>query len=69
MEHNENDQRVRSILSNEDLEKVAIRAAEIVKQDIYAGIGKGVVTKALYIIGAACIALAAWLQGRGALGH
>lgn len=54
-------------LTNAEFEAIATRAAEIVEQRMYAAVGRGVVSKALYVLGAGTIALASWLHGAGKL--
>ena len=64
MEHQGHERRA-TILSNEQLEAVAERAAELALEKVYASIGKSIVTKALWVAGAGLAALAAWLKGSG----
>jgi tetrahydromethanopterin S-methyltransferase subunit G len=52
---------------DEIAEKAAERAVEKVFARIYQEVGKGVVRKALYVIGMAVVVLAAWLAGAGHL--
>ena len=59
------DRRLPGRLSDEEFERVAARAADLVKEEFYAAVGKGVVSKILYIAGASLIALAAWMHGKG----
>ena len=63
---NENERR-QTRLSDEEFEKIATRAADIAQERFYAEIGKSVVKKALYVIGAGVVALVAWLGGSGKL--
>lgn len=52
-------------LTEEQLEAIAERAADRALEKVYAQIGKSVVTKTLWLAGAAAIAIAAWLKGTG----
>lgn len=46
-------------------EAIAQRAAELALQHVYASIGKSVVQKFLYLLGAAAVAVYAYFQGKG----
>lgn len=46
---------------------LAEMAAERTLNHVYTSIGKSVITKALWVVGAACCSLAAWLAGAGHL--
>jgi hypothetical protein len=48
-------------------EMLAPKVAEIIKKDLFAGIGETVVKKAMYLVGIAVFALAAWLGAKGLL--
>ena len=56
-------------LSDEQLEEIAERAAEKaiakVTQDLYTSIGKAVLTKVVWSVGVAWVALIIWMQARG----
>lgn len=52
-------------LSEEQIERIAERAAEVALERVYTSIGKSVVNKFLWICGAGALALAAWLNGAG----
>lgn len=54
-------------LSDEQIERIAERAAEVALEKVYTSIGKSVVSKFLWICGAAGLAIAAWLGGAGQL--
>jgi hypothetical protein len=62
----------RFVLSEEQLEAIAERAAELALEtfysDFYAQVGKVTVRSVLYICGAAFTALAIWLGATGKLG-
>lgn len=65
------DRRARNFgqLSDEQLEEIAARAAEKaiakVTQDLYTSIGKAVLTKVIWSVGVAWVALIIWMQARG----
>jgi len=65
------DRRVRNFsqLSDEQLEEIAERAAEKaiakVTQDLYTSIGKAVLTKVVWSVGVAWVALIIWLNAKG----
>jgi hypothetical protein len=48
-------------ISEELFEKLATRAADIVEERIQLAVGKSAIKAAIYIVGAALVALAAWL--------
>ena len=52
-------------LSDEEIEAIAERAAEKAIERVYTQIGKSVVTKFIWLCGAAGLALYAWLSGSG----
>ena len=52
-------------LSEEQLDELAERAAERALEKVYTQIGKSIVQKALWIIGAGCLSLFAWLKAKG----
>lgn len=52
-------------LSEEQIERIAERAAEVALERVYTSIGKSVVQKFLWLVGAGALALAAWLNGAG----
>lgn len=55
------------MLSEDQIEKIAERAAQVALERVYTQIGKSVVSKVLWFAGAATLALAAWLNGSGHL--
>ena len=65
MEYKGHERRAATSLTEEQLEAIAERAAERALEKVYASIGKSVVTKILWVAGAAALALAAWLKGSG----
>jgi hypothetical protein len=56
-------------LTEEQIDEIAERAAEKAVEKViehfYAEVGKGVVRKAMWIVGIAAVALFAWLAGSG----
>lgn len=48
-------------------ERAATKAAAQVKSDFYQMVGKSVLEKIFYVVGAACVGLVGWLHGRGLL--
>jgi len=60
-------ERRKNPLSDEQIDEIAERAAERALEKVYEQIGRSVVKKALWIIGAGAIALAAFLAGKGHL--
>lgn len=54
-------------LSDEQIERIAERAAEVALERVYTSIGKSVVSKFLWLVGAASLAVAAWMNGSGHL--
>lgn len=52
-------------LTEEQLDAIAERAADRALEKVYAQIGKSVVTKLLWLVGASALALAAYLKGIG----
>jgi hypothetical protein len=54
-------------LTEEQVEAIAERAAEKALEKVYTSIGKSVVNKFLWLLGAASLAVLAWLNGAGHL--
>ena len=52
-------------LTEEQIETIAERAATKALERVYAQIGKSVVQKFLFLVGAAIVAIAAWMKGSG----
>ena len=52
-------------LSDDQIDEIADRAAERALEKVYTHIGKSVVSKFLWLVGAATLAVAAWLNGKG----
>jgi hypothetical protein len=59
------DRRAVAALSDEQIEAIATLAAKKALQDVYANVGKSVVQKLTWIIGAAVIGLLLWMGGKG----
>ena len=55
-------------ISEGEMEAIAERAADRALAKVYESIGRSIVKKALWIIGAGVLALLAWLGGKGHLG-
>jgi len=58
----EQEERRKIDLSDDDIERIATRAKELALRDIYVAVGKSVVAKALWVLGAAAAAVGAWLH-------
>ena len=67
MEISKNERRAYPTLSEEQIEAIAERAAEVALEKVYTSIGKSVVSKILWLVGAATLAVTAWLNGAGHL--
>lgn len=52
-------------LSDEQMELLAEKAAEKALQKVYAEVGKGVMRKLAWVIGAAVVGLLLWMGGKG----
>lgn len=65
MEYHGPERRAATVLTEEQLEAIAERAAERALEKVYASIGKSVVTKLLWAIGAATLAILAYFKGIG----
>lgn len=52
-------------LSDDQIEAIAERAAEVALERVYTSIGKSVVNKVLWLVGAGALTVAAWLNGAG----
>jgi hypothetical protein len=52
-------------LSEAQIEAIAERAAEVALERVYTQIGRSVVNKFLWLLGAAALAVAAWFNGAG----
>ena len=63
----EMEERRKSVLTDADVEKIAERAATIAIDRVYTEIGRSVVKKTLFIVGASVFAIFAWLAGTGQL--
>lgn len=61
------DRRASPILTDEQINIIAERAAEVALERVYTQIGKSVVSKILWVFGSAGLAVAAWLNGAGQL--
>lgn len=61
----QNERRNSLTLTDEQIEEIAERAAEVALERVYTQIGKSVVQKFLYLVGAAALAVYAFLKGKG----
>ena len=61
------DRRANHPLTDEQIDEIAERAAEKALEKVYTSIGKSVVSKLLWLLGAASVAVAAWMNGHGLL--
>jgi hypothetical protein len=63
---------MRGALTDDDVERIAERAAqkavEMMTRDAYAAVGKGVVQKALWIIGVLALTAFVWASQHGLVG-
>ena len=54
-------------LTDAQIETIAERAAEVAFQKVYQEVGKTVLTKLAWLVGAATVGLALWLAGHNSL--
>lgn len=54
-------------ITDEQINDIAERAATVALERVYTQIGKSVVSKVLWLLGAAALAVVAWLNGSGKL--
>ena len=59
------ERRIHPQLSEDQINAIAERAAEVAIERVYTAIGKNVVKKFFWVVGAASVALAAWMTGAG----
>lgn len=52
-------------LTESQIEAIAERAAEVALEKVYASVGKSVINKFLWLVGAAALAVYAYMQGKG----
>lgn len=52
-------------LTEADIDRIAERAAERAIEKVYTEIGKSIVSKVFYFVGAVTLAIGAWLSGKG----
>jgi hypothetical protein len=60
-----NERRASPHLTEDQIDAIAERAAERALEKVYTSIGKSVVSKFLWVVGTAVLALSAWLHGHG----
>lgn len=53
------------LLSESQIDAIAERAAEVALERVYTQIGKSIVHKVFWLVGAAALAVAAWANGAG----
>lgn len=58
----DNHERRKVELSDEQIETIATRAKELALRDIYIAVGKSVISKIMWVLGAATAAISAWLH-------
>ena len=59
------ERRKETLLSEKQIEEIAEKAAEVALEKVYTHIGKSVVQKFLWLVGAATLAIFAYLKGAG----
>lgn len=52
-------------LTDEQIDKIAERAATVALERVYTHVGRSVLTNLLFMAGAACLALFAYFKGKG----
>ena len=65
MSHEGPERRAYQTISEEDLDKIAERAAEKAFEKIYSTVGKGVLTRLAWLVGAAALGIIYWLGSKG----
>lgn len=60
------ERRAQYSLSDQDVERVALRAKELAMEELYISVGRSVITKGLWFVGLVAAGVAAYL---GATGH
>lgn len=66
-EYSGNERRRSPHLTEDQIDAIAERAAEVALEKVYTHIGRSVVSKFLWLVGAATLAVAAWMNGAGIL--
>lgn len=59
------ERRTAAILSDEQIELIAEKAAEKALLKVYANVGRGIINKLTFIIGACAIGILLWMGGKG----
>lgn len=59
------ERRKANVLSENQMDEIAERAAEKALQKVYSEVGKGVLRRAAFVVGTAVIALLLWLGSHG----
>ena len=63
--YNGPERRKQAHLTEEQIEHIAEKAAEVALERVYTQIGKSVVSKFLWLVGAATLAVLAYVKGTG----
>lgn len=59
------ERRTAAFLSDEQIELIAEKAAEKALLKVYANVGKGIINKLAFILGACAIGILLWMGGKG----
>lgn len=59
------ERRIHPSISDEDMEKIATRAAEKALEKVYAEVGRGILHKLAWFAGVAAVAVLMWMGGKG----
>lgn len=63
----EQERRTVNTLSDEQIEEIAKRAAEIAIQHVYIEVGRSVIKKTFWLAGVVTVGLFIWLSGNGVI--
>ena len=55
------------VLTDEQIDHIAEKAAERALEKVYATVGKSVVTRLLWVVGVVALGLVMWLVGKGTI--
>lgn len=59
------ERRTAAVLSDEQIEMIAEKAAEKALLKVYANVGRGIINKLAFVIGACVIGILLWMGGKG----
>ena len=59
------ERRTAAVLSDDQIEMIAEKAAEKALLKVYANVGRGIINKLAFIIGACVIGVLLWMGGKG----